>query len=70
MNKFLFDVDKDFHIGIERLKDRLGFEEDKGITVTAVKGDKNGVTLKDGKAVIYYQKAHILQRTCNSCKRS
>ena len=43
MNKFLFDVDKDLHIGIKRLKSRLGFEEDRGIIVTAVCGDKNGV---------------------------
>ena len=29
MNKFSFDVDKDLHVCIERLKCMLGFEEDK-----------------------------------------
>ncbi|MBQ8605644.1 MAG: family 20 glycosylhydrolase [Clostridia bacterium] len=62
MNKFCFDVDKELLIGIERLKERLGFEEGTGITVTAVKGDKNGVTLSDGKAVIYYIKKPIFFR--------
>ena len=56
--KFNFNVEADLLIGIDRLKSVLGFESGNGITVTAVKSDKLGVTLKNNEAVIYYtQKA-------------
>lgn len=54
--KFKFDVDEDFYQGINRLADVLDFEvREDGIDVTAVHGDKIGVTFKHGKAVIYYK---------------
>ena len=40
----------------KRLEDILGFEcTESGIAVTAVSGDKIGVTMKDGAATIYYR---------------
>ena len=61
--KFKFDVDKTFLNGMERLKNVLGFETGDGITVTAEKSDKLGVTLKDGKATVYYtQKAFFFRQ--------
>ena len=59
---FTFNVDGQFSIGIERLRKVLGFELGDGITVTAEKGDRLGVTLKDGKAVIYYTQKHLFFR--------
>ncbi len=51
-----FQVDAGFTAGISRLQDLLGFTQGEGITVTAVAGDRAGVTLKDGQAVIYYHR--------------
>ena len=53
--KLNFNVDKSFDLGIDRLAGTLGFERGEGISVSAVKGDRIGVSLKDGKAVIYYR---------------
>ena len=53
--KLNFKVDKTFDTGIERLSKILGYEQGDGITVTAVKGEKIGVCLKNGAAVIYYR---------------
>ena len=59
---FTFNVEEQFAIGIKRLQSVLGFEIGDGITVTAEKGDRLGVTLKDGNAVIYYTKKHLFFR--------
>lgn len=53
--KLHFNVDKSFEVGIERLAPILGFEYGDGITVTAKEGERIGVSLADGKAVIYYR---------------
>ncbi len=47
---------------VARLEKLLGFTQGKGICVSAVQGDRNGVTLKDGKAVIYYTKKNVFYR--------
>ena len=59
---FNFTVDGELLCGINRLCGILGFEIGNGITVTAHKGDKNGVTLKDGNAVIYHTSKSIFFR--------
>ena len=48
-----FDVDASFHEGIERVKTILGFGAGDGIAVSAVEGNRTGVTLHGGRAVIY-----------------
>ncbi len=54
--KFSFDVDAALKEGIARLSPVLGYEEsDDGIRVTAVPGEKIGVSLRDGAAVVYYR---------------
>ena len=60
--KLNFQVDPFFTKGIERLQNILPFEQGDGIAVTAIKGDRAGVSLKDGKATIYYQKNHYFFR--------
>ena len=50
-----FNVSSEFKSGIERLSRVLGFEIGEGINITAEKGDRIGVSLKDGNAVIYYR---------------
>lgn len=60
--RLAFQVDEAFHTGIDRLKKVLEFRTGEGIEVTAVQGDKNGVTLEEGKAVIYYSKKHMFFR--------
>lgn len=57
-----FRVDEAFHTGIDRLKKVLEFRTGEGIEVTAVQGEKNGVTLAEGKAVIYYSRKHLFFR--------
>ena len=59
---FTFKTDEQFASGIKRLQDILGFEYGDGITVTAQKSDRLGVTLKGGQAVIYYTKKHLFFR--------
>ena len=53
--KLNFRVDPFFDKGIDRLADLLGYERGDGITVKAIQGDRIGVSLKDGVAVIYYR---------------
>jgi len=60
--KFSFNVDSDLMVGIERLKNVLGYEIGEGISVTAVKGERLGVSFKNGEAVIYYPKKHLFFR--------
>lgn len=57
-----FNVDKDLLVGVERLKKVIGYELGEGITVKAEMGDKLGVSLKNGNAVIYYTKKHLFFR--------
>ncbi|MBQ7294205.1 MAG: beta-N-acetylhexosaminidase, partial [Clostridia bacterium] len=59
---FKFDVDTELLVGIGRLSPILGFDFGEEITVKAEKSDKNGVTLKNGKAVIYYTRKSIFFR--------
>ena len=55
--KLCFNVDSAFCTGISRLAGLLGFvEDDGGIAVTAVEGDRVGVVKNDNSAVIYYRK--------------
>ena len=56
MTCFNFQVDSKLLCGIERLQSILEFTCGEGITVTAEQGEKLGVTLRDNKAVIYYDK--------------
>ncbi len=58
MKRFNFQVDESLLCGIGRLKPLLGFEYGEDITVTAEQGERIGVTLKEGKAVIYYKKKY------------
>ena len=62
-----FNVDEMFQTGIDRLKKVLEFRTGEGIEVTAVQGEKNGVTLAEGKAVIYYSKKHLFFRQQHLC---
>ena len=57
--KFNFSVDKTFDIGIKRLSSLLGFEcAEDGIHVVAKKRELPGVSLSEGKAIIYYKEKH------------
>jgi hypothetical protein len=66
MKKLLnFNVPNEFVTGVSRLEKILDFQscQDKGaVNVSAVKGDKNGVTLKNGEAVIYYSQKSVFFR--------
>ena len=53
--KLNFNVDSAFDIGIDRLSGILGYEIGDGITVTAVKGEKLGVSLHGGTATVFYR---------------
>ena len=54
--KFKFNVDKTFEEGIKRFSKIYSFEmSEDGISVTAKKGDRRGVSLKNKEAVIYYR---------------
>ena len=53
--KLNFTVAEELMLGITRLSSVLGFEIGEGVTVSAVKGERIGVSLKGGKAVIYYR---------------
>lgn len=55
-------VEPTFEVGVRRLQPLLGFETGDGITVTAVAGERAGVTLAEGRAVIYYHKKHYFFR--------
>ena len=56
--KLNFNVCESLRIGAERLSSLLGYELGDGIKVSAVKGERLGVSLKDGEAVIYYSEKH------------
>lgn len=60
--KLNFNVDGELAVGIERLRDVLGYELGEGINVRAEEGDRIGISLKDGNAVIYYTKKHLFFR--------
>jgi len=62
MFKLNFKVSDEFSVGIERLAAVLGYEIGEGINVTAEKGERIGVSLKDGTAVIYYREKHHFWR--------
>jgi len=62
MIKLNFCVKEEFLKGINRLQSILDFEIGDGITVNAVESDKNGVTLSNGVATIYYSKRHMFFR--------
>lgn len=72
--KFVFDVDEAFREGIKRLSSILGIEEGAGINVRAVAGERIGVSLKNGCAVIYYREKHHFFRglgiLCENAKKS
>ena len=57
-----FNTPNDFAKNSERLHTLLGFKPGDEITVSAVCGEKNGVTLQNGNAVIYYTKPHMFYR--------
>ena len=67
-------VEQQLADGARRLADLLAFCEGDGITVTAVQDDKNGVVLKDGKAVIHYTRQHVFYRElgvlCENARKS
>ena len=71
---FNFNVDESLKLGIERVRDILGFEYGDGISVSAVLGERVGVSLKGGKAVIYYSAKHQFFRElgilCERAKKS
>lgn len=61
--KLNFKVNEEFRCGIERLAATLGYEiAEDGITVTAEKGEKIGVSYQNGAAVIYYRERVQLYR--------
>ena len=53
--KLNFKVAEELMLGVTRLSSVLGYELGEGITVSAVKGDRIGVSLKGGAATIYYR---------------
>ena len=53
--KLNFKVAEELMLGVDRLSSVLGYELGEGITVSAVKGERIGVSLKGGAATIYYR---------------
>ena len=53
--KLEFNVDPELLLGAKRILPLLGAEMGCGITVTAVKGDRIGVSLRNSAATIYYR---------------
>ena len=53
--KLEFNVCDSLLVGAKRLSGVLGYEIGEGIKVSAVKGERLGVSFKNGEAVIYYQ---------------
>ncbi len=71
MIKLNFDVKEEFHAGINRLSGVLGFESGDGIKVTAAEGERVGVSLKDGNAVIYHKnKAQFFRGIGTLCQHA
>ena len=57
--KLKFCVDEIFRMGIEQLASYLNYEENEfGIPVYAVCGERIGTTFKDGKCTIFYKEKH------------
>lgn len=56
--KLQFNLCNCFDEGIDRLSDLLGFERGDGIKVSAEEGERVGVSLFNGEAIIYYRKKH------------
>ena len=59
---FNFNIEAELLGGVDRLSSVLGFEKGNGIKVSAEKGNKNGVALKNNEAVIYYTSKSIFFR--------
>ena len=57
-----FNIDAELLGGVDRLSSVLGFETGSGIKVSAIKGEKNGVALKNNETVIYYTSKSIFFR--------
>ena len=57
-----FDVPTHLSAPLPRLQTLLGFIEGDGITVSAVQGERNGVSLHDGKATLYFTAPHFFYR--------
>ena len=53
--KLNFKIDAELMLGVKRILPLISAEIGEGITVEAVKGDKIGVTLKNGNATVYYR---------------
>ena len=53
--KLNFKIDDELMLGVKRILPLISAEIGEGITVEAVKGDKIGVTLKNGNATVYYR---------------
>lgn len=54
--KFAFCVNDDLQKAVKRAAEVLGMELGEGITVALSEGDRVGVSLKDGRATIYYKR--------------
>ena len=53
--KLKFSVPEDFLVGISRLSGIFGYEEGEDIEVFAHKGERLGVSLRDGVATVFYR---------------
>ena len=53
-----FDIQEELRVGVERLQSVLGFTIGKGLVVSAVQGEKLGVSKTGNEAVIYYTQKH------------
>lgn len=62
MLKLNFCTPVEFDNGINRLCEILDIERGDGITVTACKGDRIGVSVDDKKAIIYYKEKYHFWR--------
>ena len=60
--KLHFDIPAHLAAPLPRLQTMLGFTQGDGITVTAVQGERNGVSLHDGKATLYFTAPHLFYR--------
>ena len=60
--KMKFNLDRSQLTGVRRLLPLLGITEGEGIEVTAVRGERIGVSLSDGRATIFYRERVQLYR--------
>ncbi len=56
--KLNITVDQELYAGIERLSPILGIEQGDEISLTAIKGDRIGASLKEGVGTVYYREKH------------